>query len=71
MVLTVCLCIFALLPVHHPTAEDIQHFNQLKQSPELLESAHIIPLAANATRVIAYILCFLLGIASGFYSVRC
>jgi MFS family permease len=69
VVLTVCLCVFALLPVHHPTAEDIQRFNQLKQSPELLESAHIIPLAANATRVIAYILCFLLGIASGFYSV--
>ena len=69
VVLTVCLCVFALLPVYHPTAEDIERFNQLKQSPELLESAHIIPLAANATRVIAYILCFLLGIASGFYSV--
>ena len=67
--LTVCLCIFALLPVYHPTVEDIQRFNQLKQSPELLESAHIIPLATYTTRASAYILCFLLGVASGFYSV--
>ena len=69
VVLTVCLCVFALLPVYHPTAEDIERFNQLKQSPELLESAHIIPLAAHATRASAYMLCFLLGIASGFYSI--
>ena len=69
IVLTLCLSVFALLPVHHPTADDIQRFNQLKLSPELLESAHIIPLAAYATRASAYILCFLLGIASGFYSV--
>ena len=67
--LVVCLSVFALLPVHSPTAEDIDRFNQLKQSPELLEAAHIIPLAAVATRSSAYILCFLLGIASGFYSV--
>jgi acyl-[acyl-carrier-protein]-phospholipid O-acyltransferase/long-chain-fatty-acid--[acyl-carrier-protein] ligase len=66
VVLTVCLCIFAMLP---PTAEDIVRFNQLRQSPELLESAHIIPLAAHATRASAYMLCFLLGIASGFYSI--
>jgi len=67
--LIVCLSVFALLPVHHPTAEDIALFNQLKQSPERLETAHIIPLAAYATRASAYLLCFLLGIASGFYSV--
>jgi MFS family permease len=69
ILLTVCLCAFALLPVHHPTTDDIALFNQLKQSPDMLENAHIIPLAAYATRVGAYILCFLLGIASGFYSV--
>jgi len=67
--LTVCLCVFALLPVYYPTAEDIERFNQLKLSPEQLESTHIIPLAAYATRASAYTLCFLLGIASGFYSV--
>ena len=69
MTLIICLAAFALLPVHQPTADDIQRFIQLKQSPELLESAGIIPLAAPATRTSAYLLCFLLGIASGFYSV--
>jgi MFS family permease len=67
--LTVCLSAFALLPVHHPTPDDIQLFNQFRQSPDLLESAHIIPLAPYATRAGAYLLCFLLGIAAGFYSV--
>jgi acyl-[acyl-carrier-protein]-phospholipid O-acyltransferase/long-chain-fatty-acid--[acyl-carrier-protein] ligase len=67
--LAACLCVFALLPVHHPSADDIQRFNQLRLSPELLESARIIPLAPLATRTCAYILCFLLGIAAGLYSV--
>jgi MFS family permease len=67
--LAMCLFMFALLPVHRPTPEDSQLFNQLRQSPELLESARIIPLAAYTTRVSAYLLCFLLGITAGFYSV--
>jgi len=67
--LTVCLSAFALLPVHHPTPDDIQLFNQLRESPDVLESAHIIPLAPYAIRASASLLCFLLGIAAGFYSV--
>jgi len=67
--LAACLSVFALLPVHRPTAEDIQLFNQLRLSPELLESARIIPLAPSAARTGAYVLCFLLGITAGLYSV--
>jgi acyl-[acyl-carrier-protein]-phospholipid O-acyltransferase/long-chain-fatty-acid--[acyl-carrier-protein] ligase len=69
LALAACLSVFALLPVHRPTADDIQLFNQLRLSPELLESARIIPLAPTATRGVAYLLCFLLGIAAGLYSV--
>jgi hypothetical protein len=65
----VCLSAFFLLPVHTPTAEDIQNFNRLKLTPELLESARIIPLAPIEIRTTAFALFFLLGIAAGFYSV--
>lgn len=67
--LILCLSVFFLLPVHTPTAGEIQHFNQLKLTPELLESARIIPLAAFEIRLTAFVLFFLLGIAAGFYSV--
>lgn len=69
VILSVCLAAFSVLPVHTPTPDDILRFNQLKQTPELLESARIIPLAPLATRVTAFMLFFLLGFASGFYSI--
>ena len=69
MLLVVCLLAFAFLPVHHPTADDILRFNELKQTPELLETARIIPPAPSAVRITAFSLFFLLGIASGFYSI--
>ena len=69
LLLVVCLLVFLFLPVHTPTAEDILRFNQLKQTPELLESARIIPEAPLALRATAFGLFFMLGIASGFYSV--
>ena len=57
------------MPVHQPTASDIELFNQLKNTPELLESSRVIPEAPLFTLVLAYVLFFLLGAASGFYSV--
>jgi len=69
LLLVVCLLAFVFLPVHNPTPDDIQHFNEIKDSPELLETAHIIPAASLAIRTTAFGLFFLLGIVSGFYSV--
>jgi len=69
LLLVVCLLSFIALPVHSPTADDILRFNEIKQSPELLETVRIIPAAPYAIRMTAFSLFFLLGIASGFYSV--
>ena len=69
LLLVACLLAFIFLPVHNPTPDDILRFNEIKSSPELLETTRIIlpaPFAINAT---AFSLFFLLGIASGFYSV--
>jgi len=69
LLLVVCLLAFIFLPVHNPTADDILRFNEIKHSPELLETVRIIPAAPYAIRATAFSLFFLLGIASGFYSV--
>jgi MFS family permease len=69
VLLTMCLTAFLFLPVHAPTPDDILRFNELKQTPELLETTRIIPLAPFAIRITAFGLFFLLGIASGFYSI--
>ena len=69
LLLVVCLLAFMFLPVHNPTADDILRFNEIKHTPELLETVRIIPAAPYAIRVTAFSLFFLLGIASGFYSV--
>ena len=69
IILIICLLGLSLLPVHQPTASDIELFNQLKNTPELLESSRVIPEAPLFTLVLAYVLFFLLGAASGFYSV--
>jgi acyl-[acyl-carrier-protein]-phospholipid O-acyltransferase/long-chain-fatty-acid--[acyl-carrier-protein] ligase len=69
LLLVVCLLAFIFLPVHNPTADDILRFNEIKHSPELLKTVRIIPAAPYAIRVTAFSLFFLLGIASGFYSV--
>ena len=69
LLLVACLLAFMFLPVHNPTADDILRFNEIKHTPELLETVRIIPAAPYAIRVTAFSLFFLLGIASGFYSV--
>ena len=69
LLLVACLLAFMFLPVHTPTADDILRFNEIKHTPELLETVRIIPAAPYAIRVTAFSLFFLLGIASGFYSV--
>jgi MFS family permease len=69
LLLVICLLAFMFLPVHNPTADDILRFNEIKHSPELLETVRIIPAAPFSIRVTAFSLFFLLGIASGFYSV--
>jgi MFS family permease len=69
LALIICLVGLSLLPVHHPTISDIELFNQLKNTPELLASAKVIPEAPLFVLLSAYVLFFLLGGASGFYSV--
>ena len=69
LLLVVCLLAFIFLPVHNPTPDDILRFNIIKDSPELLETTRIIPPAPFAIHTTAFSLFFLLGIASGFYSV--
>ncbi len=68
-VLVVCLLGLSLIWVHSPTPEEIELFNQLKNSPELLEANGIIPKASLSIRSLAFSLFFLLGAASGFFSV--
>jgi acyl-[acyl-carrier-protein]-phospholipid O-acyltransferase/long-chain-fatty-acid--[acyl-carrier-protein] ligase len=69
LLLVVCLLAFCFLPVHNPTLDDLQRFNEIKSTPELLETTRIIPPATYGIRVTAFCLFFLLGVASGFYSV--
>jgi len=69
LLLVTCLLAFIFLPVHNPTPDDILRFNEIKNSPELLETTRIIPSAALSIQAIAFSLFFLLGIASGFFSV--
>ncbi len=67
--LVIFLSCLAVLPVHSPGEKDIELFNQLKNSPDLLASTRIIPLAPLSIRMISFVLFFLLGFASGFFSV--
>ncbi|NOQ34829.1 MAG: MFS transporter [Methylococcaceae bacterium] len=67
--LIICLLGLALIPVHSPTAAEIELFNQFKNSAELLESTRVFPLASLSVRAAAFSLFFLLGCAAGFYSV--
>jgi acyl-[acyl-carrier-protein]-phospholipid O-acyltransferase/long-chain-fatty-acid--[acyl-carrier-protein] ligase len=69
LLLVVCLLAFIFVPVHNPTPDDILRFNEIKNSPELLESTRIIPPAPFTIHATAFSLFFLLGVASGFYSV--
>jgi len=69
LLLVICLLAFSFLPVHNPTPDDLLRFNEIKGSPELLETTRIIPPATLAIHATAFSLFFLLGIASGFYSV--
>jgi MFS family permease len=69
LLLVVCLLAFIFLPVHNPTPDDILRFNKIKDSPELLQTTRIIPPASFAIHTAAFSLFFLLGIASGFYSL--
>ncbi len=66
--LVLCLLLLAWLPVHHPDANELAVFQQLKNSPLPPHDA-VFPLASLSVRCAAFGLCFLLGVASGFYSV--
>lgn len=69
----ICLIIFlitiALLPVHQPTSADIEAFNNLKDIHALESFRAVIPRAEGYIRALSFALFFLLGCASGFYSV--
>ena len=65
--LVLCLLSFSLINVHSPAPEEIELFNQLKNSPNMMGA--IIPQASLSVRALAFLLFFLLGAASGFFSV--
>jgi acyl-[acyl-carrier-protein]-phospholipid O-acyltransferase/long-chain-fatty-acid--[acyl-carrier-protein] ligase len=67
--LVFCLLLLAWLPVYHPGANDLALFQQLKNSAEFVQQSTLFPQASLWVRGIAFGLCFLLGISSGFYSV--
>ena len=67
--LVLCLLALAWLPVHHPDMDELARFQQIKNSAELLQQSPVFPLASVSVRYAAFGLCFLLGVASGFYSV--
>ena len=67
--LMLCLLGLAFIPVHSPSIAEIELFNQLKNSPELLNGSPIFPEASLIIKASAFLLFFLLGCASGFYSV--
>ncbi len=67
--LIICLVALAWLPVHQPNSEELALFQKIKNSPELQQLPSVFPLAPLAVRYAAFSLCFLLGVASGFYSV--
>jgi MFS family permease len=67
--LVLCLLLLAGLPVHHPNTNTLELFQQLKNTPGLLQQTMLFPPASLWIQSAAFCLCFLLGIASGFYSV--
>lgn len=70
ILLTVCLLSFFVIPVHSPTQAELDLLNTLKNvSQENLLSSTIIPEAGQNIRIAAFVSLFLLGTASGFFSV--
>ena len=65
--LVLLLIAITLVPVYNPTAAEIEHFNLLKEANENV--SQIIPEASQAIKRVTGALFFLMGIASGFFSV--
>ncbi len=64
------LVLLGLVPVHEPSALDLERFTALKSAPLAeQEAAQLIPRAAAGTLAAAFSLFFLLGAAAGFFSV--
>ncbi len=59
-----------LFPVHAPTLAELELINQLKTAPQHVQDAtQVIPVASKSVTVCAFVVLFLLGAASGFFSV--
>ncbi|MGH8548666.1 MAG: MFS transporter [Methylococcales bacterium] len=70
VLLVLCLTFLYFLPVHHPSSGEIEVLNELKNAPATLQNAiQIIPKADTGVRCISFLILFLLGTASGFFSV--
>ena len=68
--LVLCLSMMYFVPVHSPSLHEIELLNELKSAPENVQnSAQIIPKATPTVRYTSFCLLFLLGAASGFFSV--
>lgn len=70
VLLSVCLTGLFFIPVHVPTDAEITLLNELKNvSPGEQTQSRIIPEAAQTVQLMAYGSLFLMGVASGFFSV--
>ena len=69
LMLIISLAGIALIPAYAPSDAEIALFNQLKNQPALLQSVAVIPHASTSSCTLAFSLFFLVGIASGFFSV--
>lgn len=70
VLLILCLSSMYFVPVHTPSATEIELLNELKNAPETVQNtAQVIPKATSAVRTISFVILFTLGAASGFFSV--
>ena len=59
-----------LLPLHTPTPDELELLNHLKNTPvEMQDKTPIVPVASEEIRTLCFGFLFLMGAASGFFSV--
>ncbi len=71
LILLICSLISLwLFPVHAPTVAEMELINQLKNAPQhILNATQVIPVASMPVKIGTFSVLFLLGAASGFFSV--
>jgi hypothetical protein len=69
ILLIICLASFYLVPLYSPSPAEIELVKQLNELSSDAGGTQVIPRALPSTRYACLIILFLLGTASGFYSV--